>query len=314
MSAYFYENSLLFERLKATKERLPNHSTEQLVSALDAMLKNAIEAMVRSSAYLDDSLATILSWHYGAQNNKICVFQREDAMLHLAVFLSCESVTEKLSIYGMLHLDRMIPIGILSRWLDMAKGYRELSLKTDALSVARRIALEKDLRHDPGSHSDLFSAIASASFWLRQALSLRERIIEKYVRLVLKEATTFYKIVKFSIPLDEIIMQMLIEAIKGIDKCNPEKGAMTSYLQRWVRFSRSKIQGELETAYTVPTRDRDGTFDYKAVDLSSLDDTLGNDPTLSYITSLHVQKIARLADPEGLGRHSLGIKEYAPSI
>ena len=320
---YNYETSEVFSALKRVSEEINrNWSTEQYLNALDTMLMHALEAVIRSSDFLDHIIAGVLAWHHEVpSNHKISAFDRHEACHYLMAFLMATSPDEKLKVLKRLKLDRNITLLALDKWLKLTQDYRRLEEKVASSrqltsgSLRKMRQVEQVVIHGK-AHSSLYAAIASAAYWTDQALRLRQKILEKYYRLVLNEARLFYAEMHHSILLNDTIQAMLIEAMKALDKCNQEKGTITSYMQLWVRRSRGKVGAEMDTAFSVPGSARKGDYSYKSLDLQGMGDNIhvSHDPEDSRITAMHVRRLARIFDPSGLGRVALGIEEYAPAL
>jgi hypothetical protein len=317
-SAYTYETSQVFAKLKKVEETIQrNWSTEQYLNALDELISHMLEHIVRSSDFVDQVVAGIIAWHSDTANNKISPFDKVEAIQYLMAFLTRKTADEKLLVLRRLKLDRTIPLLIAEQWLHHLKGYRrccEDSVATPS-SLVTASALEKLVLHKAG-HSSLYAAIASVTYWRDQVVALRTQICEKYYRMLLGEAKGYYDLMEHSVDLDDTIQAMFLETSRAVDKCNQEKGTITTYLQRWLRFSRSKMNTEKDTAFSVPGVARDGDFSYKSVNIESLSETLDSDDTSveDMHTQMHVRKIARVMDPLGVGRHSLDIEEYTPPL
>lgn len=314
---YQYETSAVFASMKKVEERITkNWSTEQYLNALDTLISHAIEPIIRSSNFMDHIVAGLLAWHSDTANNKITAHSKMEAVNYMMAFLTRRVPDEKLKIFNRIRFDRNITLVIIESWLKSTKGYRracEKSIADPFTFNPLMIECEQAVLHGP-SHSSLYAAIPTVVYWRDQAVTLRTQILEKYYRLILNEAKGFYELMEHSISLDDTIQAMCIEATHAVDKCNQERGTITSYMQRWLRFSRSSLDTEMDTAYVMPGHARNGDFTYKSASLNEAD-TLGStsDEDSRDIT-LHVRKLARILDPLGVGRHSLGIDEFTPAL
>lgn len=319
--SYDYESSRVFATLKKVDERIKtNWGTEQYLNALDTLISHMVEPILRSCDYLDYMVAPIMAWHADAANHKITAHEREDAVTYMMAFLTRTDPQEKLLVLKRLRFDRNITLLLVDQWLSATEGYRDLaeqSLGSDRPDEYLRALheIERNVSHTAG-HSSLYAAVAAVHYWRRQVLSLRQQIVEKYYRLILNEAKSFYEQMQHSIRLDDTIQAMYLEASRALDKCNQEKGTITSYLQRWLRFSRSKMQTEKDTAFSVKGAARNGDYSYKALSLDDVQDSdvASCDSNEAEDRIDHVRKLARILDPVGVGRHALGVDEWLPAL
>lgn len=310
---YQYESSWVFDRLKRVDETIQrNWSTEQYLNALDTLIEYMLYPILRSCRFLDSAIAGILSWHSDATNHKITTYGRAEAIHYMASFLTRVDPDEKSIVLKRTRFDRNVSFTLVDKWLEHVKGYRK-AVETKDFATMR--AITAVVQHVPNEDSDLYAAIAQVKFWQELALELRGQILQKYYRLVLQEAKNFYDDMQHSINLNDTVQELVLEAQRALDKCNQEKGTITTYMQRWIHFGRSKLQTEMDTAFSTPGTARKGDFSHKAESLDDVDKhTPGDDSFNVWLEVEHVRKIARILDPIGIGRYSLGIEEYTPAL
>lgn len=315
---YRYESSRVFSSMKRVEETIQkNWSTEQYLNALDQLISHMVEPILRSSDFYNHMVAGILAWHSDVANNKITAHDRVAAVEYMMAFLTRQDPDEKLLVFNRIKFDRNVTMRVVDLWLELMEPYRRLcekSLRDPQLRI-QMIELEKTVMHGP-THTSLYAAIASVKYWRAQVVKLRTQIVEKYYRLILSEAKSFYELVQHSISLDDTIQSMYLEASRALDKCNQERGTITSYLQRWLRFSRSNLGTEKDTAFSVSGAARNGDYSYKSVNIDDVTESqaASHDPLEIEDDVSHVRKLARILDPLGVGRHSLGIEEYTPAL
>lgn len=315
---YAYETSAVFATMKKVEERIQkNYSTEQYLNALDTMIAHMVEHVIRSTDFMDHMVAGILAWHSDTANHKITAHDKLDAVQYLMAFLTRQTPDEKLIVFKRIRFDRNITLLIVDSWLTQLKTYRascEAQIQFPN-QISTTLEHHKNVIHLP-HHSSLYAAVPAVTYWRDHVLMLREQIVEKYYRLILNEAKSFYELMDHSISFDDTIQSMFLEASKAIDKCNQERGTITSYMQRWIRFSRSKLGTEMDTAFVTKGTARNGDYSYKSTSLDQVEDSLlaSTDIMDTQNTVMHVRKLARLLDPLGIGRHSLGIEEYVPAL
>ena len=320
---YVYETSSVFATLKGNTEKIKgNYSTEQYLNALDELLFRAVEPILRCCTFVDGRLAGLLSWYASASRPaSLCRQDRETTVLLITSFLVSDSATNKMRLLKELHFDRHILIALADDFLASTTNYRqrceEATARRSKALLANVLAQHADLGHDPLRHDSVYAAIAQVEYWLRQALTLRTQILEKYYRSILNDAKRIYEEMSYSIHLNDVIQAMLVLACRAIDKCDQQRGVLTTYLKRWTSGVRSKTSlFEKDTAFSTPVG-RKAEMLHKAIPLESLEDDLQHqytDDTEATDEILTIRKIARIADPTGLARMTLNIEEYVPAL
>lgn len=318
---YHYETSSIFDTLKNTQERIQvNYSTEQYLNALDNLLFRSVEPILRSCSYLDNLVAALLAWYADSSRYRISRHDKEETISRLMCFVVAVSPDSKLALLKDVHFDRNILMTFTDMFLKACDAYQR---DCESLAGKRQIKLLLSVRehealmgHDPALHSSLYAAVKQSRYWLNQAITLRSMVLEKYYRLIITEGRGYYEAMKYSVDLSDTIQSMVVEACRALDKCDQQKGTLTTYLRRWVHGVRGKPSGlERDTAYAIPSSARDSMI-HKSVPLSDLEEELesldgvadNNEDILS------VRQIARIADPTGLARFEMGIEEYAPAL
>ncbi len=308
---YSYTSSAVFDSLKRVKEKIgKNWSTEQYLNALDSAIENMLYPVLRSSSFLDSSVAGIAAWHADTSrsNHKITTYDRGEAIHYMLNFLTRVDLNEKSLALRRVRFDRGISLVLADLWLGRLKGFRK---EMDRGNMETCAAMASTVS---GSVEEIYSAIPEVQFWREQTLALRSQILQKYYRLVLGEAKHFYEEMCYSVSLDDTVQGLMLEAQRALDRCNPEKGTITSYMTRCVRFARSKLNSEMDTAYSTPGQARNGDYSNKAESLDEVDAQVMDESFNVFSDVEHVRKIARIVDPLGIGRYSLGIEEYVPDL
>ena len=166
------------------------------------------------------------------------------------------------------------------------------------------------------------------AYWTEKALTFKHQIIEKYMRLVMLEAHAYATHHKQNNPhiridLDEVAQNFILAVSKAIDKCNANKGTLTSYVQMWLKDARNTVhfQHSYGFAYSIPTNKRreiaagkshinNMVFDLDSAEAQSVavEYDLESDIDNKKIVNT-VRAISKQADPTGLGRLTLQITE-----
>lgn len=305
---YAYTRSENVDILKHTDEVIKdNYSSEQYMNALDTLFWYAFQPIIKSSDYLDRKVASLLLKQVTHPTRKFSAHRKEQLLEYLSEYLTERDTSKKVNLLKKARLHLNVLVSFISDWLGITKDYptKYLRQEHEAAEVEALVA------HTPDVHDSLFACVRNCRYWFTYALRLRELVLQKYHRLIVNEAVSTYKRLSHSVDLDDLVNMMTAEALKAIDRCDVEKGPITSYLQRNLRFSSQQINFEFDTAYSVHGKRTD--FSYKAQDLQ--EDDLEQSFTEEYETDSDViRHIARILDPVGAGRYFLGIEEYAKAL
>lgn len=304
--AYLYRRSETIDVLKHTDEKIKeNYSSEQYLSALDTLLSYAIKPVIMSSNFVDTKLADLLVSQVKKPTTKFSIHKKEGLFPLLTEFLTTHDPSIKLSLYMKMGLHRNYTIQYVSEWLALLDTYVQDYLQDKDVS-----AIETLVYHNQ-DHASLFASVRQSAYWIRYAKQLRDQILQKYHRLIVNESVFLYKVLSHSVDLDDLTQVLTQEALRALDRCNIEKGPITSYLQRYLRFSGAQINFEYDSAYTVHGKRKD--YAHKSVELQ--DDSIEQSATMQVFTEVdNIRQLARILDPTGVGRYLLGIEEYIPAI
>ncbi len=308
MGFYQYRRSDTVQVMKKTKETIEgNYSSEQYMASLDTMFLYAVEPIIRSSNYFDKCLASLIPAQLSKPTTKFSKHKREDFLAMVSDFLSEKDFKRKAEIFKDIGLHRQYTVLFITRFLSALDGFRK-----DYLAEKDTSQAEKRVFHVKGFHDDLFACLHQTSYWFEYAVRFRSMILEKYHRLVVNEAVFLYKKLSHSVDLDDLTQLMLTEALRAIDRCDTEKGPITTYLQSYLRFSGKKINFEFDSAYAMNGEKRQD-FTHKSQELK--DDSLEQSGEhLFFSDSDYIRYLARQLDPVGVARYHLEIEEFIPAL
>ena len=315
---YFYESSSVFGSLKAIEEHIKwNPSTEQYLNTLDTLLHHGLYAILCSCNYADQQIASMLAWYAESSRHRITSVEKGEALSLMGAFLLTRDPDEKMALYEALRPRRTLTFIIIDDWLTAVKDYRRLMntcLKSpdDMLTRNTVRGIECAVGYDCERHTDLYAACAQVKYWSEAAASFKQMIMEKYVRLILTKSRQFYQDTGHAFQLDDIVQTNCMLALKAIDRCDQRKGTLTTYLETWLNGSRMrKVLVERDSAFSAGSNQSD--FKYKTVFLTDddLEDVVAATTDTNHDDVAHVQKIAHMVDPTGLGRLSLDIGQYS---
>lgn len=316
-------HSVSIDKTKTVKESLGRYTDNQLMTVLDQMIHSMIEPVIRHTRYLDLVVPTVLSWYCDNTGRKIALCgNKEQVFTHLAMFLHAKSAKDKYEIYKQIGFERNLSIFFVKEFLRICKDVESLELRAvhnDKAARSKLAVLCQDLHAD----SNLARVVQNARSWYEEAVSLRNKIVEKYMRYGMMQATYACK-TNGRLELDDVSQNLMLAVTKAVNKVNPEKGVLTSYVTNWITQSRHSptYAHEYNVAYDIPNNEKvrigKGLSDlnnlshsYDGVD--GLEEIMGaeeTDEVERMDLALRIRYLAKLVDPKGGARHKLGIGEY----
>lgn len=311
-----YKHSESFARLKGIKESIEGNLTSfQYLNTFDMLIYNALYPIVDSTKYVDVFLGKVLAWQSTNPKRKSCGVGRHALTSHIVLFFLTEATDRKVLTLRKTKLDRGILVEIIRRWLAAVGEYESLSnqLTTTPQQQERMHYLESLACLRP-SHS-LYGVLTQVKFWYKQVEEFKSMILEKYTRLCLNKAQQDYVQLNHRVDLEDIIQVYLMAASKAIDKCDTEKGVLTTHVQHWLMSAKNQVMANLVNgvAYQIPNQakvqaDQLGT----TVPLDELEDEAQEEQEQEQERDDRIErirKVGRVFDPVGHARLMLGIQE-----
>lgn len=311
--------SRAIEALKTVNERLPhNHTSYQLLSVLDSLLWKAVAPILKTTGYADRLLSSILYWMSVTPRRKISTLDKAKLNTYFMAFLLASNHRTKLRILKRMRLERNIIFYMCSSVID-----------TCGTMPIGRPSPEMIDRFCVRDHDTFWYAVRESAFWHEQALKFKSMILEKYMRLVVVEAQSFFKKQSQDNPeltfdLSEIAQNFFLAANKAVDKCDVTRGTLTSYIGLWIKEAKGNpaLRGQYGIAYSVPASQRrlmalgkaGGAVNISSsVDSEELAAVAGQDDVAGEYERRQlvdfVRRLAKEVDPRGFGRMALGIAE-----
>lgn len=304
------QNTLL--NVLSIKESLDtNYTSNQLLSVLDVSLFYAVEAILRNTNWMNLILSNVITWYCDNTRRKISstAENRDEVFSTLISVILSTDVDYKLERLKSLQLER-------SLWFKSCKMF--ISNCPEHPAAYHNFQF---MTRDGGS---LYIARRDALYWLNVAENMKKVIMEKYMRLVGKQAVYAKKRTP-DIDLEDTVQNLTVSLSQAIDKCSSDRGTLTTYIGQWFMSAQTRSRGEeYGTAYTIPDSVRKEFFKGRPsniyVPIQDLmkeggDDiipSISNDPVNdieSESNREHLLKLAKHADPKGYGRFYLGLEE-----
>lgn len=298
-----YQYSRVFSVLKHTKERITdNWTSAQYSEVLDRLLYESIDPIIRSSNYVDQWIAAILSWYACDARRKISNVGRNKLLTLMMVFITSKDPETKILILRIMRLERNLLSGIVTNWRTFTSDYRRLS---DSLfdDKSKKVALYlKQVEVSVLATGSIYGVISTVDFWFNHYTHFKDQLLEKYTRLALIKSKEFYVQTGHVLDLDDIIQIFMVSTSKAIDKYDVQKGSLTSYIQTWFKDARTKCRNMITNTVSL-----EEMFENANVDIADDSDFVQDICKSQEIERVRV--LAKRVDPFGLGRIKLGIEE-----
>lgn len=310
----FAEHSALIASTKGkTESILSNYSSNSYLSILDRMYFNALEPILFNSNFIELHLASLVAWYSNTQRRKIAGEDKEITVSKILVFLNTKDKHRKLYLFKDIGLERNIYLLIIEDFARLTSGYVKAHHKNLTLSLADE-QIEDTTVVEKSVHwlnDGLYGVVKLVNRWKDISITFKQQIMEKYIRLAVLQAAKDYAIYAYKISIDDLFQNYMIAVSKAIDKSNPNKGVLTSYILDW--FKNAKLNTAAMYNYTAAftTPNSKYNFGNTTVDIDSEECSyLSMDESESDEDSEQVARIAQTVDPLGIGRLAFGISQY----
>lgn len=304
-----YSHSEAFAKLKTVDEKIATNLTSyQYLSVLDSMLYAAMEPILTNTKFFDVFLSQIIGWQTLNPKRKTCGVGRVGLVTLSTLFFLTGDPKQKLKLVKRMKLHRNILFECIVRWIDLMGDYPDLANQFGTAEIVRRLheLHEKSLMRPSYS---LHSTYTTTVFWYKKAKIFKEQIMEKYTRLVLTTAQRDYVELGMIEPLNDMVQSYMMTMSKAIDKCDADRGVLTSYITSWLKSAKNNVEkraaGDIgrvnvQTSYGKAV----------SVELDEVEEAVSDDDNRDRMDSIRrVRTLAKLFDPKGYGRIALGIQE-----
>ena len=305
---------------------LTSFTSAQLVSVMDFLLYNAIDPIIEHTTMMDRMMSYVLSFAQMEPRRKISS-DKGSLPTRILQFLTLPQSSHKKrsKLIREMKLERSILYYCVDLFLKMSDGYEEKEVAATRLtkftqeytdlSLAR-----KELDETLGTVGSIFAARSRAKFWINRFYSFKNDIEMRYSAYVEGVARGYTKD-KPDLDTKEVAQNMMIYVSKAIDKFDESKGSITSYIQIWTRKAMldTKLNQQYGAAYSIPQKVKKKIVDglaqpnfRKNVDLEDLDTVLDAGESIEMEAEekdRDIRMLAKIADPSGIGRILMGIRE-----
>lgn len=309
-----YRHSESFAKLKGIQESITSNLTSyQYLSVLDHFLYRSVQPLVQNTKFVDIFIAQILGWQTQNPKRKTSGAGRQSFGANATLFLLLEDPKQKLKVLRAMRLDRAIVFETVRRWLAIVHDYEELNQQIATPELLTRL---QDLNEKASMRPSfgLHATYSQVKFFYEEASKFKTMILEKYTRLCLNTAQRDYVQMGHQVDLEDIIQVYLLTASKAIDKCDTERGVLTTHIQNWLMSAKNVVKANHMQNAVSALRHAQGKNVEQLFESVSLDDIPDlpveeSDANDKEDTITAVRQIARAFDPSGVGRILMGIQE-----
>lgn len=275
--------------LLSVAERLKNLSAHQIAKTLDDFISASLRPILKTTHLLDASYSEVLYYYaLGNKKRKITAHENKSEFMDLLfTFLMADDFDVKFSALKNFKIERQINFRVINYYRHTAKNWPTLYanlLSAPASETATQASLlvqERQLRQalnckspEEVSRFDLFMANRAVHQYSELAYTFRRWVVEKYIRWAHKKAMSFIRQTALHIDPDDLLENLFVAIMTAIDKYHSDKGALTSYIEYWVKNGATQAAGghEYGVAYQIPPAQR-----RKMLDAGQLVDNFGHD-------------------------------------
>lgn len=256
--------------LLSVKERIKNLSAHQIAKTLDDFIFAALKPILQTSHLVNLAYCEVLYFYaLGNKKRKITAHEhRADFMDLLFTFLMADDIDVKAAALRSFKIERQINFRIINVYRNGFKNWPTLysallNPSLPRLERATHLVLERQLRQatvskEDASRYDLFVAQKSVQQFSDLAYTFRRWVVEKYIRWAHKKAMSFIRQTALHIDPDDLLENLFVAIMTAIDKYHSDKGALTSYIEYWVKNGATQAAGghEYGVAYQIPPAQR----------------------------------------------------------
>lgn len=309
------QNTLL-NVLSVTEDIDTNYTSNQLLTVLDSCLYYAVEALLRNTNWLNIVFSNVVTWYCDNTRRKISsnASNRDEVFSKLISIMLSTDIDYKLEQLKLLQLERSVWFKACQMFID---------------SCPEHTTHIHNFQFQKLHGGSLFIARRDVEYWLSAAKKMKKSIMLKYMRHVGKQAA-YAKKRNPDIDLDDTVQNLTVALSQAIDKCSPDRGTLTTYINQWFMSAQARSRGEeYGIAYVIPDSHRKEFFSGRPSNLyvsihdlmkEGSDDIIpqsSNDPVDDIEEEsdrAHILKLAKHADPKGYGRFYLGLAEILPDL
>jgi hypothetical protein len=279
----------------------------------------------------------MLAWVSKNRRKKISSIDRVKQIQYLFYYISTSDLDERFRALRKIKMDKFYVRKLVQLFIQNSENYQDLYLKylnnnIDLDDMVKMSEIESRLET---SRTHLYPLLKNLISYLKLYSEMTDLVISKYYKFLFSLVKKRVHATSRYFDEEELYQNYIGAALKALDRYDPKKGALTSYIQLWIKNNMQSAEENPEygIAYEIPalrlkqSLDDDTKKDENfSISLDSLCDDQNTEA--SAVTSLMYSftddleedtkrqtlwHLAKIADPTGIARLSLGIMEYVDS-
>lgn len=304
-----YEHSLVFDKMKHIRERIPNNYTSlQYLRTLDYFLWESVKPIALNCPSLfNNYLAKIVARQSLKASAKFTSDERHKVPITFFNTLMQSDDEKAFEASRKMYINRGLMFGFISLFLRMMEPYVKIQADRNNLlrhTYCERIENNSGLK--PGAL--LYPALMNVRHWDERARNWKAMITEKYTRMALQQAQRTYTDYNHAVRLDDVVQIYLLTVNKAIDRCDARQGVLTTFIQSWFKSAKGEVAA-------MANANQDQSIESLVEDHGdAVHEVLGTtEPDQMMELWQHVAMVAAQIDPEGLVRTVMGIPQHVSS-
>lgn len=310
-----------------------NLTGEQIQQILDMLLYSSLRPIVECSTLFNDEATYLLFLLTSSKKRKISSLERDAVVSKMSSFLTTDNGPKRFALLKASRIERHFLHAFAKMFLDRLAPYIKIYRKYERTGDIEK-AQEYADKYGMCPHR-LYIALRNGKMFLSYFYDFRNSVIGQYIKKTNKLAKA-HTVHNPHLSFPDLVQSVVRSVITALDKYDSRKGALTSYINTWAKNAvTSTKEHEYGVAYTIPQTQRKKIVDKECLDVNfgvSLDHLVrhfsDDDGNSEYhqILSAHdedideifdknsdtemVRRVAKIVDPQGIGRLYLDIGEY----
>ena len=303
----------LFVELNSTLEHIPdNYTSSQYLEVLDQLLYSSVEVLCTKTNYPLKWVATLIPWYLNIQDSsKIASGDRKKVLSKLCTFCMVDP-EDRCGLLRKIKLDRNLVAGMVTSFLRVTANVESLyvaSLKNPRLDQE---LLQAQLECGVYPEHDIFMVRRTVATNISLYWEFRKWLVEKFMRLSTGKAREVHSKICNHVDLDDVVQQFILGVHKAIDKCDPDKGPLASYVGSWFQHITSSVKRR-SLADNTKLMSYDLLEEWAEEGKISSLNNLEVESTYNVVSTAEsinrIRLVSKVADPVGIGRLILSIDE-----
>lgn len=242
--------SKLLQELGGIDEKIKeNYTSERLFDAADLCLYSAAHQIIEYTNLYNECLSAMFSTY---TRKKLYNCTDEELEQLMFEFYMSDDVEERIKLLRSMKLNRELILLPVKLVYDNIDKYIASSItserKIDTVEFRKSIFCI-DIRHD------LLLPFLKIKFHYDNYLAMREAILQKHYRTMVKEVGTISHAIKGKVDPEDMATELFNSALTAFSKFDITSGPFTTYLNNWLRHGRtySRTNDEIGISFTIPS-------------------------------------------------------------